>query len=63
MDSSRYFVVRVSQGHCRITIQFLSSPPQFPGSAHRFIGMGFVERNDAFNFKYELQRFSQQATE
>ena len=24
---------------------------------------GFVERNDAFNFKYELQRFSQQAKE
>jgi len=27
---------------------------------YKFIGIGFVERNDAFNFKYELQHFSQQ---
>ena len=30
------------------------------GKKYRFIGIGFVERNDAFNFKYELQHFSQQ---
>jgi len=45
-DSSRYFVLRISDGKGR----------------HAFIGLGFDKREEAFDFKVSLQDFENQST-
>jgi len=45
-DSSRYFVLRISDGKGR----------------HAFIGLGFAKREEAFDFKVSLQDFENQSS-
>ena len=65
-DSSRYFVLRVvDRGRSWILSFFRSVPdpttPSIETKQHAFIGIGFAERTDAFDFNVALQEFSKWA--
>ncbi|KAF7727369.1 hypothetical protein EC973_007612 [Apophysomyces ossiformis] len=59
LDSSRYFVLKIEHEEVQsITMEMFFF--SFGDGRHAFIGMGFQERSDAFDFNVALQDFDKQ---